>query len=64
MPDTPPPICILPTGEDTASQQRHLKVIQSELKKVSPNKQVVKELMKHTFPIRRKFISDGTGSTV
>ena len=64
MPDTPPAVCTLPIGEDAASQQRHLKVLQSELKKVNPNRQVVKELMKRTFPTRRKFILDGNGLTV
>ena len=66
MPNTPPAVCTLPIGEDAAhaSQQRHLKVLQSELKKVNPNRQVVKELIKRTFPTRSKFILDGNGLTV
>lgn len=49
-------------GEDEASQSRHLKVLKVELKKVNPNKRIVKELMKRTFTFRRKEIVEGMGS--
>lgn len=52
----------LPIGEDEASQQRHLKMLSSEMKKVHPKKQITRELMKRTFSTRRKQILDGMGS--
>ncbi len=39
---------LLPFGEDEASLQRHKKRLKDEMKKVSPNRQIVRELMKRT----------------
>lgn len=61
MPSTPGAPA-LPTGEDEASQLRHLKMLKSEMKKVNPKKQITRELMKRTFPTRRKAIMDGMGT--
>ena len=58
IPDAP----LLPTGEDEASQQRHLRMLKSEMKKVNPNKQIYRELMKKTFPTRRKAVVEGLGT--
>ena len=38
MPSASSGVPILPVGEDDASQQRHLKLLQTEMKKVNPNK--------------------------
>lgn len=61
MPATPD-LPLLPTGEDEASQQRHLRLLKNEMKKVNPSKQIVRELMKKTFPTRRKAIVEGMGT--
>ena len=39
--------------EDEASMKRHLKLLQMEFKKVVPNRQITKELMKRTYPKRK-----------
>ena len=62
MPSASSDVPILPVGEDDASQQRHLKLLQTEMKKVNPNKQITRELMKRTFPTRRKEILQDGGS--
>ena len=43
-----------PDGEDEASMLRHIKLLQLEEKKVSPNKTVVESLMAKTFSFRRQ----------
>ena len=53
---------ILSVGEDDALQQRHLKLLQTEMKKVNLNKQITRELMKRKFPTRRKEILQDGGS--
>ena len=51
---------MLPTGEDDASQQRHLKLLQAEMKKVNHNKRVIRDLMARTFPTRQQeLLEDG-----
>ena len=50
---------VLPIGKDKASQDRHLKMLQGEMKKVNPNKKIVQELVKRTFASRRKTVMDG-----
>lgn len=61
MPAIPATI-LMPIGEDEASQLRHEKVLKTEMKKVNPNKQVVRELMKRSFFLRREKIVGGLGS--
>lgn len=63
MPSTPD-VPALPIGEDEASQQRHLRMLKNEMKKVNPNKGITRELMKKTFPTRRRAIVDATGFMV
>ena len=53
---------LLPDSEDEASQQRHKKKLKDEMKRVSPNRQIVRELMKRTFPVRRREVFDGIGT--
>ena len=53
---------MLPTGEDDASQQRHLKLLQAEMKKVNPNKHIIRDLMARTFPTRWQEILEDSGS--
>ena len=48
--------------EDEASMKRHLKLLQMEFKKVVPNRQITKELMKWTYPKRRQEVLDGNVS--
>ena len=48
--------------EDEASMKRHLKLLQMEFKKVVPNRQITKELMKRTYPKRRQEVLDGNVS--
>lgn len=43
------PVFTLPCGEDEESHQWHVKMLKSELRKVNPNKQVLKKLMEKTF---------------
>jgi len=43
-------------GEDKASHSRHVKMLQSEERKVSPDKNVVADLMSRTFYFRRSEI--------
>ena len=43
-------------GEDNKSVIRHYNLLQAELRKVVPNKSIVKELMKRTFSTRREEI--------
>lgn len=47
---------IIPPGEDMASHLRHVKVLQQEEKKISPNKRIIFDLMARTYPYRRKEI--------
>ena len=54
MPSASSDVPILPVGEDDASQQRHLKLLQTEMKKVNPNKQITRELMNEHFPQKGK----------
>ena len=53
---------LLTDSEDEASQQRHKKKLKDEMKRVSPNRQIVRELMKRTFPVRRREVLDGIGT--
>ena len=53
---------LMPVGEDEASQLRHEKVLKVEMKKVNPNKQTVRELMRRSFFLRREKIVAGLGS--
>ena len=48
-----PPI---PSGEDETSFERHNRVLKSEYTKTNPNIHTVQELMKLTFPMRRRDI--------
>ena len=48
--------------EDEASMERHLKLLQVEFKKVVPNRQITKELMKRTYPKRRQEVLNGNVS--
>lgn len=43
--------------DDQASLARHSKRLQEELKKSSPNEEVIKELMDAEFSARRSFIT-------
>lgn len=47
---------VIPLGEDEASHSRHIKMLQLEERKVSPDKNVVADLMKRTFHFRRSEI--------
>lgn len=53
---------LIPDGEDEASLQRHKKKLKEEMKKVSPSKTALRELMKRTFPLRRREILEGKGA--
>lgn len=44
---------VLPASEDDASYARHIKRLQLEAKKPSPDKQVIATLMHLTYPLRR-----------
>ena len=44
----------IPCGEDKASHLRHVKLLQQEERKLVPNKGVVSDLMKRTYPFRRR----------
>lgn len=57
-----PIVSLSPIGEDEASLQRHKKKLKDEMKRVSPNKQIVRELMKRTYELRRKEIMECTGT--
>lgn len=46
----------IPQSEDIASSQRHVKLIQLESKKPSPDKRTIKSLMDLTYPFRRNEI--------
>ena len=46
------------TGEDNNSHDRHVKLLQMEERKVSPDMNIVADLMKRTFLIRRTGIMD------
>ena len=46
------------TGEDKNSHDRHVKLLQMEEKKLSPDLNIVADLMKRTFSIRRAGILD------
>ena len=41
------------TGEDKSSHDRHIKLLLMEERKVSPDMNIVADLMKRTFAIRR-----------
>ena len=47
---------VIPPGEDEASCARHIKLLQLEHQKPSPNKHIVATLMNRTFPFRRREI--------
>ncbi len=47
------------TGEDKNSMHRHFSFLNSELKKVVPNKNICQDLMARTFPLRRQDITAG-----
>lgn len=47
---------VIPAGEDQASHRRHLKILQLEENKVTPNKRTVADLMARTYPFRRQEI--------
>ena len=49
-------------GEDKKSVLRHLAALKAQLKKVVPNNEIVKELMKRTYEIRRQEILDGNAT--
>ena len=51
---------LIPEGEDEASLERHLKKLKEEMKRPTPSKNIVRELMRRTFPLRRRIIMDGT----
>ena len=53
-----PMIIMQATGEDKNSHDRHVKLIQLEERKVSPNLNVLADLMMRTFSIRRIGIVD------
>lgn len=57
-PATPLYMC----GEDDASIARHCKMLTSEMKRVNPNRQVIKQLMAKTFTLRRRQILEGMGT--
>lgn len=63
MPAVPVHI-LMPVGEDKASQLRHEKILKAEMKKVNPNKQTVRELMRRSFFLRRVNIVEGQLSSV
>lgn len=46
----------IPPGEDESSYWRHVKALKAEYAKTRPNKVVVQQLMKLSFPIRRNRI--------
>ena len=46
----------IPPGEDEAASLRHIKKLQLEYQKASPDKHVVAMLMSRTYPFRRKKI--------
>ena len=46
------------TGEDKNSHDRHVKLMQLEERKVSPDLNILADLMKRTFSIRRTEIID------
>ena len=45
-------------GEDKSSHDRHVKLMQLEERKVSPNTNILNDLMKRTFSLRRTEIVD------
>ena len=47
---------LIPSGEDKASHERHLKVLKLEERKVTPNKKIISDLMRRTYPFRRQEI--------
>ena len=57
-------ITTLPVGEDATSQERHLKQLRLEMKKVNPNKHITQELMLRMFSTRREEIVNKGGSAV
>lgn len=57
-----PTVSPLPCGEDKASLQRHCQMLKAEMKKVTPNKQVLQKLMLKTYVPRRKDILEGMGT--
>ena len=46
----------MPPGEDKTSFDRHNRVLRVEYSKSTPNGRLVKDLMKLTYPMRRKEI--------
>lgn len=49
----------IPPSEDIASCQKHVKVLQLESQKPSPDKQTIRNLMDLTYPLRRQEIYEG-----
>jgi len=47
---------VIPPGEDEAAYLRHIKKLQLEYQKASPDKHVAAVLMSRTYPFRRKKI--------
>ena len=47
---------MIPPGEDEAASLRHIKKLQLEYQKTSPDKHVAAVLMRRTYPFRRKKI--------
>ena len=51
-----PVVPIIPPSEDEASCARHIKFLQLEYQKVSPDKHIINSLMDRTYPFRRQEI--------
>ena len=49
----------IPPSEDIASCQKHVKMLQLESQKPSPDKRTIKNLMDLTYPLRRQEICKG-----
>ena len=47
---------VIPPGEDEAACLRHIKKLQLEYQKITPDRHVVAALMNRTYPFRRKQI--------
>ena len=62
MPSIPNVPALVPIGEDEASMKRHFKMMQNEFKKVVPNKKIVIDLMRRTFPLRQQDVLNETAT--
>ena len=47
---------IMPVGEDNESLKKHYKRMTKEMKNANPNSQIVSDLFRRTFPLRRNEI--------